>query len=254
VRADLRRPDGTTIAYDVAGDGPPVVFIHGITNSRHGWDRVTPLLHGEFTCVRPDLRGHGESSKASDYGMLALVADVHAVAEELGLEAPAVVGHSLGATVAALYAAVHDPRAIVTVDQSLRFGDFARFLRPYADRLATDECGEALLDVERELGITTHPDGPAAEERIRTFPPDVIRGLWATLLTTPPDELTALAEQGLPQISAPLLALHGSPPPPDYEAWLTQLVPTAQVELWDGAGHFLHVTQPERFAERLRGL
>lgn len=97
--------EGVAIAYDVAGDGPPVVFVHGLTSVRQSWDPVTDVLREDFTCVRVDLRGHGASSEAPDYSMLSLVGDVRAVVEELELANPAIVGHSLGATVAAVYAA-----------------------------------------------------------------------------------------------------------------------------------------------------
>jgi pimeloyl-ACP methyl ester carboxylesterase len=57
-RRMIDRPDGMTIVYDVVGDGPAVVFLHGLTNRRQGWDPVTALLRAEFKCVRVDLRGH----------------------------------------------------------------------------------------------------------------------------------------------------------------------------------------------------
>jgi pimeloyl-ACP methyl ester carboxylesterase len=61
-------------------------------------------------------------------------------------------------------------------------------------------------------------------------------------------------ESFLPRITAPLLSLHGSPPPPDYEDWLMRLVPSARIEVWNGSGHMLHLVEPERFAARLRPL
>jgi Alpha/beta hydrolase family len=64
---EVVRQDGGTIAYDVAGDGPPVIFLHGLTSRRQGWDPVTCLLAPAFTCIRIDLRGHGESTPAPDY-------------------------------------------------------------------------------------------------------------------------------------------------------------------------------------------
>ena len=252
MRAELRRPDETLVAYEVSGDGPPVLFLHGLTNSRRGWDPIVERLRGDYTCIRPDFRGHGESSSAPDYTLPSLVADTHAVAEELGLAAPAVVGHSLGGTAAAIYAAAHPARAVVCVDQGLRFGDFAERVLPYADQLRGDECMQAVIEIEHGLGLEPYDGVADLERRVLAFPPEVVRGLWAGLLTTPPEELTAVAEAVLPRIGAPLLALHGTPPPPDYEEWLTGLVPTAQVEVWDGTGHILHLVDPDRFAARVR--
>jgi pimeloyl-ACP methyl ester carboxylesterase len=252
--ATLPRPDGTTIAYDVAGYGPPVAFVHGITNRRQAWEPVTALLVGDVTCVRIDLRGHGESSTAPEYSMLSLVGDVRAVLEDLGLDDPVVVGHSLGGTVAAIYAAAHDARAVVCVDQSLRFGDFAAVVQPQADALRGRRTMEIVMEIEHALKPEPYPALEDMERRVLAFRRDVVLGIWDTLLTTPPAQLTATAESFLPRITAPLLSLHGSPPPPDYEAWLTSLVPSARVEVWDGCGHLLHLVDPERFATRVRSL
>ena len=242
------------IAYDVAGDGPPVVFVHGLTSSRRSWDPVTGLLAEDFTCVPVDLRGHGESGAAPEYSMLSLVDDVRAVVEELSLDEPAIVGHSLGATVAALYAAAYGARAVVCVDQSLRFGDFAELAQPHAEALRSERTMEAVLAIDHQLQLEPYAGIADMERRILAFPREVVLGIWDALLTTSPEELTATAEAVLPRIAAPLLSLHGSHPPPDYEAWLTRLVPSARVEVWDGTGHMLHLVDPERFAARIRPL
>jgi pimeloyl-ACP methyl ester carboxylesterase len=248
----LQAPDGTRIAFDVLGDaaGPPVVFVHGLTNRRQGWDPITDLLGSALQCVRVDLRGHGESSLAPDYAMLSLVGDVRAVVDELGIEEPALVGHSLGGTVAAVYAALHPARAVVCVDQALRFGDWGRLLRRHERRLR-EETMEAVIDIDHELGLGPYADVEGFERRVRAFAPEVVLGLWTAALTTPSEELDAVAEAALPRISAPLLSLHGSTPPDDYAGWLTGLVPSAEVEVWDGMGHLLHLVDPPRFAARV---
>lgn len=245
------RPDGTRIAYDVAGSGPAAILLHGLTSSRQAWEPVTALLRSQFTCVRLDFRGHGESSTAPAYDLLSLVGDVHAVAEHLSLTGPAVVGHSLGATVAALYAAVHDARAVVCVDQGLRFGDFAARIQPLAVDLHGDRPMEAVMEFERGLVLEPYAGIAELEERVLAFDPAIVLGLWERALDTPPEELTAVSEALLPQIDAPLLCLHGSPPPADYADWLGALVPGARVEVWEGTGHLLHLVDPERFAGRV---
>ena len=252
-RGLIDRPDGTTIAYDVDGDGPAVVFLHGLTNRRRGWDPVTAPLRAEFTCVRVDLRGHGESSLAREYSMASLVGDVRAVVDELDIAKPAVVGHSLGGTAAAVYAAANPVRAIVCVDVWLRFGDFASLLRRY-ERDLRENTMEAVLEIDRELGLGCYEDVAGFESRVLAFPPEVVLGIWAQALIAPPEQLTAVSETLLPRITVPLLSLHGSQPPAGYESWLTGLVPTAEIEVWDGMGHLLHLVDPARFAARLAPL
>lgn len=254
-RGEIVRPDGVRVAYDVGGDGPPVVFLHGITNRRQGWDPVTSLLTPSFTCVRVDFRGHGESSPAADYGMPALVGDVRAVVDELGIERPAVVGSSFGAGAAAVYAALNPTRAVLCAESPLlRFGDFAARVHARADELQGERAMQAVLEIERELGLEPYADVAGFERRVLAFPPEVVRGLWALQMTTPPAELTAASEALLPAIEVPLLSLHGSQPPADYAPWLNRLLPSAEVEVWEGLGHLLHLVDPSRFAERVRAL
>jgi pimeloyl-ACP methyl ester carboxylesterase len=250
----LIREDGTRIAYDVVGEGAPLVFVHGLTSQRQAWDPVTKLLARDFTCVRVDLRGHGGSSAASEYSMLSLVGDVRAVVEELALDAPAVIGNSLGANVAAVYAAAHDARAVICIDSSLRFGDFAMIVQAHADGLRGERTMEAVLAIEHELQLEPYAGIAELERRVLAFPRDIVLALWETALTLPPEELTTIAETVLPRITAPLLSLHGTPPPSDYESWLTGVVASARVELWEGSGHLLHLVDPERFAARVRSL
>jgi pimeloyl-ACP methyl ester carboxylesterase len=250
----LQRDDGPTIAYDIAGDGPPVVFIHGLTSFRQTWNPITTLLAPDFTCVRMDLRGHGASSAAQEYSMQSLVGDLRAVVEEVGLGEPSVVGHSLGASIAVVYAAAHGARTVVCVDQSLRFGEFAALVQARADDLRSPRTMEAVVSIDRALKLEPYADVEELERRILAFPREVVLGIWDALLTTPPEQLTAIAEALLPRVSASLLSLHGSPPPPDYESWLASLGRGARIEIWEGAGHMLHLVHPERFAARVRPL
>jgi len=97
------------------------------------------------------------------------------------------------------------------------------------------------MSIERGLELEPYSKLDDMERRVLAFPREVLLSIWDALLTTPPEQLTAIAESVLPRITAPLLSLHGSQPPPDYEGWLTSLVPSARVEVWDGSGHMLHL-------------
>jgi pimeloyl-ACP methyl ester carboxylesterase len=113
---------------------------------------------------------------------------------------------------------------------------------------------QAILAIDHELGLEPYAEIAELERRVLAFPREVVLGIWEAVLSTSPQESTAIAEAFLPRITAPLLSVHGSPPPPDYEAWLTRVVPTARVEVWAGTGHLLHLVDPERFAARVRSL
>ncbi len=244
------------IAWDESGTGPPVVFVHGLTEDRRGWDPVVAHLNDRFRCVRLDLRGHGQSSDADDLSALAMAEDVATlVAEAQIAQPPLVVGHSLGAVVATAYASQAPVRGVVNVDQSLRLGDFAAALQPLATALRDPATfHEAFGAVLGALGV---PDG--LDPRYRTYLDQlhadarqkVVLGVWSLVFDAAPDELTAIAESLLGAVTGPYVAIHGSDPGPGYAEWLAAALPGATVEVWEGTGHYPHLAEPGRLAARI---
>jgi haloacetate dehalogenase len=112
------------------GRGTPVMLLHGHPRTHTTWHRVAPLLAAEHTVICPDLRGYGESSKPSTtadhepYSKRAMARDCVALAEVLGHERFAVVGHDRGAYVA-FRAALDHPHAIraLAVLDAIPIGD-----------------------------------------------------------------------------------------------------------------------------------
>jgi pimeloyl-ACP methyl ester carboxylesterase len=99
---------GARIAVrDHGGDGADVLLLHGGGRTLDDWRPLVPLLRDAGLRVAAmDLRGHGRSTPAP-WSWPAAVADVATVAGRLGMARPALVGHSLGGIVAALWAAGH---------------------------------------------------------------------------------------------------------------------------------------------------
>src|ERR1019366_10255200 len=101
MRADS---DGVGIAYEVTGEGRPVVLLHGFPDSGSLWrHQVTALADAGFKVIVPDMRGYGASDKPAEidaYNNLYLVADVGAVLDHAGVQRAHVVGHDWGAAVA----------------------------------------------------------------------------------------------------------------------------------------------------------
>ena len=94
------------IAYgEWPGAGRPIVLLHGITSNYLHFLHLAPLLAGDHRVVALDLRGRGRSTGEGPFGLAAHAADAAAVADALGLEAPVLAGHSLGAYAATAAAA-----------------------------------------------------------------------------------------------------------------------------------------------------
>ena len=247
-------PADATIVYEVAGEGPPIVLLHGITESRRSWDPLIEPLAREHRVVAVDLRGHGESDRRPPYDVLTMAADVHAVVEADGAAEPLVVGHSLGGAVASVYAAAYPVRAVVNVDQPLEMSGFKALLQPLEPALRGDDAG--FQSLMRQILDSLYGALPA-EERARiqshTHPEqDVVLGVWDFVLTATPEQMDELITSTARMITAPYLALHGIDPGEEYAAWLRSVVPTASFELWPDLGHYPHLAQPQRFVERVR--
>tara|TARA_B100000676_G_scaffold306035_2_gene361467 strand:- start:642 stop:1436 length:795 start_codon:yes stop_codon:yes gene_type:complete len=100
--------DGTTIRYQVDGQGPDLVLVHGVGSRLEAWDGVVKSLQEDIRTVRLDLRGHGDSDKpAGRYELSDFVSDTIAVLDDLGIETCHLAGHSLGGLVAQGFALEH---------------------------------------------------------------------------------------------------------------------------------------------------
>ncbi|HMR32599.1 MAG TPA: alpha/beta hydrolase [Geminicoccaceae bacterium] len=96
---------GTRIFLRRAGDGPPLLLLHGYPQTHVMWHRVAPSLAARFTVVCPDLRGYGDSGKPpggtdhAGYSKRAMARDMVEVMAALGFERFAVAGHDRGGRV-----------------------------------------------------------------------------------------------------------------------------------------------------------
>lgn len=97
---------GATINGAIAGQGPPVLLLHGAPQSMLSWRLVAPDLAKDHTVVVTDLRGYGDSSKPTDgdnhanYSKRAMALDQLEVMRQLGFDRFAVIGHDRGGRVA----------------------------------------------------------------------------------------------------------------------------------------------------------
>jgi pimeloyl-ACP methyl ester carboxylesterase len=96
---------GHDVTFRMAGDGPVLVLLHGITSTSETWREVMPALAERHTVLAPDLLGHGESAKPrGDYSLGAYASGVRDLMAALDLDRGTIVGHSLGGGVAMQFA------------------------------------------------------------------------------------------------------------------------------------------------------
>jgi pimeloyl-ACP methyl ester carboxylesterase len=181
--------DGLSLAYEVTGEGSPVVLLHGFAaSSRANWEApgvVRALVEAGWQAIALDARGHGNSEKPHDpsaYGGNTMVRDVQALFDVLGLERCDVVGYSMGTFTASRLAIVEprvrslvlggtgeavarprDPEAagaiadaLVAEDPSAVADPRARAFRMFADSTGADR--EALAAIQRSSRFSDQAD------------------------------------------------------------------------------------------------
>lgn len=151
--------NGIGLHYREAGEGFPIVLVHGFTGNSRNWALAVPELARSFRTVSVDLRGHGHSGKPTapeDYDLELLAGDVHALVQRLGIQRCYLAGHSMGGMIAQLLILDHPQLfpALILVDTAAEMPDGLR-----------SQERARLLQIAREQGMEA-----VFEEQLRTNP------------------------------------------------------------------------------------
>lgn len=98
-REELYKVDvnGITLHYAMIGEGKPIVLIHGNGEDHHLFDtEIVQLVNAGYRVYAPDSRGHGANAPLSEYHYSDMAEDVFCFIDALGLDKPALYGHSDG--------------------------------------------------------------------------------------------------------------------------------------------------------------
>jgi pimeloyl-ACP methyl ester carboxylesterase len=262
---------GHRVAYRSGGSGPVIVLVHGITSTSETWDRVMPALAKRFTIVAPDLLGHGGSAKPrGDYSLGAYASGVRDLVIALGHERATFVGHSLGGGVAMQLAYQFPERCerLVLIDSGGLGQEVSLLLRsatlPGAELVLPLLASDRVLNAGRGVGRFFGRFGL----RVRTDIAEMARGhasladhearaAFVHTLRTIVDPMGQrvnahdrlyLAEE------VPFLVIWGqrdSIIPVAHAHAVHARVPSSHLEIFETAGHFPHVDEPQRFIEVL---
>jgi pimeloyl-ACP methyl ester carboxylesterase len=257
--SSVQAADKTSISFtDSGGDRPPVLLVHGITESSSSWDPITNRLSGDHRVITVDLRGHGLSGSAATYDLEAMAGDIVTVIDHVGvLGEVRLVGHSLGGAVVSAVGAAAPVASVVNVDQTLQLGALKAQLSEVEPMLRSSETFRTVIDgLFSELaGAKISAEAIDRVNRLRRPDQDVVLGVWELMFSMTEDEINGVVEGALAGYagkSVPYLSIFGEDPGPDYQSWLSGFIVGAQVDLWDDHGHYPHLVDPDRFVETLR--
>ena len=253
----VRSADGTPIAVFSAGDGPPLVLVHGATADHTTWRTSGPLLAARHTTHAVDRRGRGASGDAPDYAIEREFEDLVAVVESLAAESGGpvdVIGHSYGGRIG-LGAALLTPslRRLVVYEGAPSptagrgYQDDGLLARIEA-LVAAGDRDEALATFMRD--IVGMPDADLAAFRADPIWPRRAAAVDTTIRELRAEVSPAASLEALGAVCQPVLQILGGASSPVFGAATLALdarLRNGRVVTIDGARHAAHHTHATAF-------
>lgn len=263
---------GHAFSYTDSGSGPVLLFIHGLLGSQKQWAHLVDELDEDHRLIVPDLFGHGESDKpVGDYSLGAHAATLRDLLDRLGIEQVTLVGHSLGGGIAMVFSYLFPERVdrLVLVASGGLGREVSPLLRsatlPGAEYvlpvIASGWMRDRIASAGRLLGSVGLRPGPDVREVWTGFTSlgdgDTRRAFLATTRAViDPGGQSVNAHDYLPDATPiPTLVVWGTKDrmiPAWHAASATTSIENCRVELFQGAGHFPHLDDPDRFAALVR--
>ena len=262
---------GHRVGYRMAGTGPAIVLVHGLSGSSTTWREAMPALARNHTVVAPDLLGHGESAKPrGDYSLGAHASGVRDLLVALGIERATFVGHSLGGGVAMQLAYQYPQRCerLVLVASGGLGKEVSLLLRavsmpgsevvmPVLLSGQLHRALDALGGVLARLGVTL---SDSQKEMWRSYSGlSEVRGRMAFIHTVrsvidPLGQRVSAHDRLYLAGEVPTLIIWGTADrviPVEHAYSAHELMPGSRLVIVDGAGHFLPFEHPAAFLDAL---
>lgn len=261
-QSDFIESNGVNMHFTrTGGDKPPLLLAHGFSDDGLCWTPVAELLAVDYDVIMVDARGHGKSTgPETGYGNEQHAADLAGVISGLGLDRPAVLGHSMGAMTAIVLAGQYPqiPGAILLEDPPTTWAapvasppdtEWQTRMRGWITELKRKTRDEMIA--EQRVASPTWSDaelGPWADSKLRlSF--NVLNRADAPSLNW-----RALIQN----IACPTLLITSDPKlgglvSPEAAAEFQALLPTAQVAHLAGAGHSIRREQFDPYMQAVRG-
>jgi 3-oxoadipate enol-lactonase len=261
--------NGVETYYERHGDGYPIVFAHGSGWDRRQWLPQVETLADEFEVITYDIRGHGRTggSDIDEVTMQVLADDLHELVEALDLDAPVVVGCSMGGTLSHVYAATYpdDVSAIIPLEGNTnlqRSGWRGRVKQMLLSRMLPVVGLSRIYRLQLWLSERfSDKDDPAPEATLRRL--DMTKREYVLDAVERADDaeqakfaaMLGFHADHLDDVQVPTLVLTGEDPKEAFETAAERMlaeIPDSRHERIPDGGHAANIDNPEAFNELLR--
>lgn len=229
------------LAVEVAGDGPTVLFVHGLGGTSNFYQVQADALADRFRVIRVDSAGAGRSPVTDGISIESHAADLVAVLDQLEVDRAAVVGHSMGTLVVRTLAARHPDRVTALALLGAVRAPAEAGRQAQRDRAAVlrDKGTEAVAPgvVANALSETTRRDKP----EVAAFVRELVMRQDAEGYARNCEALAAATDPGPIATDLPLLLVTGADDkvgPPEVSQELAAAHGNASVEILSGVGHW----------------
>ncbi len=246
--------DGLNVHYYTAGQGEPLVVIHGGGGDARTWWKNITELSEKYTIYAPDLPGYGGSQPlAGDYYIPELSRFLGSFASNLGLERFYLVGHSMGGGVALDYAlkSPHKIKKLVLVSSLCLGREIAFWVRLLSIPALLRSLGALTIAVLKSIKWLAEQLNPA-EFIMPLSPASMTVGGNITTFK----QQSMVLEDRLSEVTVPTLLVWGSKDPivPVKHAYqAAKVIPDCQVKVFENRGHNVHRDEVKQFSSTLTG-
>jgi 3-oxoadipate enol-lactonase len=255
----LAEINGAELNYELTGEGPAVALLHeGVCDLRM-WDELVAALAPEFTVLRYDMRGYGESTLPP--GPFSQSGDLIALLDHVGIERAALVGVSYGGRVAldTAFVATERVTSLLLAAPGLRDHEWSRVVREFGDEEERLLDGGD-IDAATELNVRIWVDGPdrgpdANREEVRGRVRMMQRRAFE--IQIPAYEAEPVPAENplvvrLEDIQTPTLVVVGDADVPDFPAIADELasaMPNARMVVLPDTAHTIPLERPDEFRD-----
>ena len=251
--------NGTRLHYQVAGEGAPVVFIHGLGLDLRMWDDQFQIFTARYRVIRYDLRGFGKSAPQTDERFLH-AEDLHALLGFLDVPKPNVIGLSLGGTIALQYALLYPDGlfSLILVDSALDGFDWSNEWED-AYSAIRERAAQAGASAANQMWLEHDLFGPAREQpdcRSRLAQMVGESSGWTWTNKSSARGIRPPSAERLGDIHVPALVIVGERDLPDFQRIADILaagIPGAHKVVMKGVGHMSNMEGPGEFNRIVMG-
>ncbi len=245
--------------HKIFGTGDPIIILHGLFGMLDNWRTLARSLENTYQCILVDLRNHGRSPDDAEMNYTVMAEDILELLDDLKIEQPVIMGHSMGGKVAMQFAFQYPDRLsrLIVVDIAPR-----KYPPHHAEVISAIEAihPEALTDrSQAEEVLRSHLDNDEATiqfllKNISRKPEGGFE--WKAnmpVLIAEYDSLMAEVSSAMP-FTKPVLYIKGAKSnsiSPADEDQIRKLFPNSNLVTIPEAGHWVHADQPAALLEAL---